>query len=151
MLALTAFLFFTEHLNPFNLLKMKDGQLRKNALRILIVIFGAAIVFHIFVMTGLVASSIVWGGRIESQTQFYVLESISLILNLTFLVFCLIAAGFIKAPISEKFLRRSFFVIGVIFLANTMGNILSLNDFERTVFTGLTFILSILSFIVAIR
>lgn len=130
---------------------MKYDQLRKSAQWALLVVFSPSILFHVLVVLNIVPAQVVWGGRIETRTQLYLFEGISLLLNLIFLGISLTAAGIFKISVSEKILRRSFYVMGIVFIVNTAGNIFSLNNFESTFFTGVTFILAFLSFVAAIK
>ena len=77
-----------------------------------------------------------------------VFELISLLLNALFLVVMLIDAGFVKMRTSDKLIKGIIWGMVVLFMLNTVGNLLSENDFEKLVFTPLTLILSIgLSFL----
>ena len=52
---------------------------------------------------------------------------------------------------SNKITRVILWIMAVIFLFNTLGNILSVNQFEKLFFTPLTFVLSILSYRLAVK
>lgn len=128
---------------------MSAEYARAVALKVLLFIFIGTLIFHFFIILGFIPSTIIWGGRIETVAQFYILESISIVLNFAFLVLTLWMSKSMKTPFSEVVVRRAFYVVGLIFLLNTLGNLLSDNLFERTFFTGLTLLISALSFLVA--
>jgi hypothetical protein len=109
----------------------------------LITLFSLIIFFHIFIITGLIPSDIVWGSRLSSQNQLIVFESISIFLNGFFLIIMLMKVGLLKAYLSPKVIKGVQWGMIVLFLLNTLGNLASENSFEKMVFTPMTLILSI--------
>ena len=97
-------------------------------------------------MIGIIPFEIILGGRLKDSSQMLTFETVSLTINLIMLVTVLIKAGFLKFSINQKIIKIVFWIMFIIFLINTFGNILSKNESEKIVFTPLTLILSILSF-----
>ncbi len=64
---------------------------------------------------------------------------------------CIVAiqAKVIKLKIHPIVLKIALWLMVFIFAMNTIGNILSLNDMERYIFTPITLLLTIFSFILA--
>lgn len=117
---------------------------RPKALFTLAIIFSGALVFHFFVLAGVIPFEIVWGGRITEASQMIVFEAISISINSLFLWATLIERGFFNYKFPARFSKIIFIVMGLIFALNTAGNLLSLNTFEKSFFTILTAVISIL-------
>jgi hypothetical protein len=112
---------------------------------ILIIVFLITIIFHFLVLSGTIPQEIVWGSRLKSRSDLVVFESVSISLNLLMLLVTLIYAGFLKIRLSGKLLRGIFWLMFMLFLLNTIGNLFSQNGLERAIFTPVTLILAILS------
>lgn len=115
----------------------------------MILIFVLSFVFHLLVLTGVIPFEVVWGGRLKSEAQMLPFELVSIGINLIFLFFILTGAGYVRLKISGRFLRFVFWIMFALFLLNTLGNLLSDNNLERIIFTPVTAILSVFSFILA--
>ena len=115
----------------------------KIAANTMILLSLCSIIFHFLIVFRIIPYNIVWGGRIETLSQMYVFEMISLTINLFILVIIGIKAGHIKPYLHEKVVTFVLWGLVVLFLLNTIGNILSLNSFEAVVFTPVTMIAAI--------
>ncbi|MBE61238.1 MAG: hypothetical protein CMB89_02645 [Flammeovirgaceae bacterium] len=78
-----------------------------------------------------------------------VFELISLALNVFFLSVILMHAQIIRPILSTKVLKILIWVMMGLFILNTLGNLVSENDFEKLAFTPVTILLSIALYIVA--
>lgn len=116
----------------------------------LMVIFSLTIIFHFFVLSGIVPSDIIWGGRVTNPAEIYVFEGVSIGINLLFLVVVLIRIGVIKPQPPKYFLPVAFWIMSVVFLLNTIGNLLAVNKTEMLIFTPITLVLFIFSTILAL-
>lgn len=125
--------------------KMKANQF---ALHAMIFIFACTIVFHLLVLTQIIPYTIVWGGKLKSVDDMYSFEIASIFTNILFLITVLIRAEYIKKINAPKFIQVLFWVMMVLFLLNTIGNLFAETNLERYVFTPITFILFVLSTIV---
>jgi hypothetical protein len=112
----------------------------------LLTILSLIVIFHMLVIIGIIPFEIIWGGRLKDSSQMLTFETASLTINLIMLVTVLIKAGFLKFSFNQKIIMIVFWIMFIIFFINTIGNILSKNEFEKIVFTPLTLILSIFSF-----
>jgi hypothetical protein len=126
-----------------------NQTLKRRVVLALIVLLSAAILFHLLVLVGVVPHDIVWGGRLESEALVPVFEGVSLSLNALFLGVSLIEAGYLPFTFNTRVSRGVFVTMGVIFTANTVGNLLSRNAIEQRVFTGLTLLIAIFCFVIA--
>jgi len=87
----------------------------------------------------------VWGGRLKSRSDMILFESVSLFINALMMSLVLIRAGIWKVKLNILLLKIAFWIMFAIYTLNTLGNLASLNAFERNFFTPLTFILAIFS------
>lgn len=115
----------------------------------MLIILGLVVVFHCFVIAGVVPRSIVWGGNISSDEQFYQLETVSITLNLLMILVVLCRTPLLSARVNQKIVRVLLWLMAALFLLNTIGNLFSKNDIERIVFTPLTLLLAFLSIVLA--
>jgi hypothetical protein len=110
----------------------------------LMIILSLVVMFHLLIVVRAIPFSIVWGGRLENTSQMYLLEAVSIIINLVMLGIVAIHGGFLKLSIKQVIVQMALWLMFVLFLLNTVGNYSSQNQFERAVFTPLTLLLSIL-------
>lgn len=111
----------------------------------LLIILSLMIIFHVLVLTGLIPFEIVWGGRLKTQGEMLKFEAASIFINLVMLGLVSLKAGLLKAPVSPFFIRVSLWAMFGLFLMNMLGNLASLNTFEKLVFTPLTLLLALFS------
>ncbi len=117
--------------------------MKRTAETTLAIFFSLIIIFHLLVITSVIPSDIVWGSRLSSQDQLILFESISIVLNVVFLIVIFIRMGVLKMNISKKLINGFLWAMMVLFLLNTLGNLASESSFEKLAFTPVTLILSI--------
>ena len=120
---------------------MKFGRLAQITL---ITLFSAALIFHFLVLGNIIPFEMVWGGRIQSREQLIGFEAFSILSNLYFLFILFLHANILKGKFSPLFIRIGLWIMFVLFLLNTIGNLLSLNSTEKWIMTPLTGITAIL-------
>lgn len=103
------------------------------------------LMFHFLIMLGVIPFEIVWGGRLTDRAEMLRSETISVILNLLMITVVAIKTNILKVVLPEILLKIVLWIMFLLFLLNTLGNIFSLNKFEQFVFTPVTLILSLLS------
>ena len=86
----------------------------------------------------------------KDKSQMLTFETVSIIINILMLAVAGIKAGYLKIGISQVVVRVILWIMSALFVMNTLGNLLSDNQFEKIVFTPVTVILSIFSLRVAI-
>lgn len=106
--------------------------------QLIYVLFAVALIYHMFVILGIVPLDMAWGGNLKTQNEMYVFEAISICINILFLLLTTIRTGKIKCPISPAFLRILFWICVIIFAFNTIGNIMAKNIWEAIIFTPIT-------------
>lgn len=116
----------------------------------LLTLFSLTIIFHLLVIIQIIPFEIVWGGRLTSVQQMYVSESISVAVNLLFLVIVLVKTKFLNWPIPPKVISVFLWLMFALFVLNTLGNLLSINSLEKMIFTPVTILLSVFCLILAL-
>jgi len=120
------------------------------AATLMLVLLFCLVIFHLLILSGTIPYNIVWGGRLESVSQMHVFEAVSITVNLAAIAIVGMKAGYIKAYLSEKVVNVLLFTLAMLFTLNTVGNIFSITDLERIVFTPLTLISAALCYRLAI-
>jgi hypothetical protein len=126
-------------------------EMRKIALIGSISIFSLSILFHLLVIMKVIPSTIVWGGRIENQQELLKFESISIILNVFFLLILLMINTTIKVKVKPIVFRLVLWLMSALFILNTIGNLLAKSSIETMIFTPVTILLSIFSLYLALN
>lgn len=133
------------------ILKTKFMEMRKIALIGSISIFSLSILFHLLVIMKVIPSTIVWGGRVENQQELLKFESISIILNVFFLLILLMINTTIKVKVKPIVFRLVLWLMSALFILNTIGNLLAKSNIETMIFTPVTILLSIFSLYLALN
>jgi hypothetical protein len=130
---------------------MRNVITERTATYCILSVLSLIIIFHVFVVIGVIPFQIVWGGRLTDHSQMVRFEAVSIAINLIMLSIVVIHAGMIQIRIKPQIIRVALWCMCSLFLLNTVGNIFSTNTLETIVFTPLTAILSLCSFRLAIR
>ncbi len=109
----------------------------------MIIVLSLATIFHLLVISGIIPFEIVWGGRLNDQSQMLIFETVSIAINLIMSSVIGIEGGFLKWNVNKKIIQIALWVMFGIFFVNTIGNCFSNNEFEKLVFTPLTMISAI--------
>jgi hypothetical protein len=110
---------------------------------ILLTMFSLAIVFHLLVFMEFIPNEIVWGGRITVKEELYIFESISIFMNLLFLLIVLFKTEKLRIKHNLKLIHFLLWFMTIMFLLNTIGNLLAKTSTETLIFTPITFISAI--------
>jgi hypothetical protein len=101
------------------------------ALRIMMALLSAVVVFHLCIITGIIPYQNVWAGRLKSSSEMYLFESISMLLNVLLIAVLCIKAGYLKMTISATIINGIIWLFVVVFFLNTIGNMFAENNIER--------------------
>jgi hypothetical protein len=110
------------------------------AVKLMLTLPIAGIVFHLLVLVGVVPYSIVWGGRINSTTELVIFEIFSI--SVMVIVIAVIAnkGGYLSS--NSLWLKQLstllLWLLVILFALNTIGNLFAKSLFETIVFTPLT-------------
>lgn len=116
------------------------------ALRGLLIILSALVVFHLLVLFKIIPFEIVWGSKISSDSRMYKLEAASIIISILMLIVTAIRAGMINLRLKSNIVNVIVWVMFFFFCLNTIGNLLSDNLFEKIAFAPTTFFLALFAF-----
>jgi len=117
------------------------------SIKLLIGLLTLVILFHGCIMAKIIPYGIAWGGRLENDTQMYIFESVSILINAFLITVLLLKANYIHHRFSDKWLHGILWVFQLLFILNTVGNILAKTNFEKF-FAILTFAFAMLLWII---
>jgi len=104
---------------------------KRIAIKIMLWLIAAITIFHMAILFKLIPYEITWGGRLKSDAEMYVFESISLAINF-FLVFVLLIKGeYVKQILPLKMVNIVLWAFLVLFILNTIGNLVAKTNFEK--------------------
>ena len=118
-------------------------QVRAAAVTILL-IAGISLIFHLFIITGVIPFKYVWGGRLETYEQMITFEIISMGINGLIIFIASMKAQYIKPYFGKKTLKYFCGLFTVIFILNTLGNSVAISSLESKIATPLTFLMAVL-------
>ena len=113
------------------------------AIKLLLILNTAVLIFHFAIVLKLIPYTIAWGGRLENDSEMYVFEAISILINLLFSFILLIKGQMIRTVLPMKIVNVLLWIFLVIYSLNTIGNLLAVTAFEKY-FSILTFVLAAL-------
>lgn len=113
----------------------------------LLVLLLISLIFHLLIMTKIIPFDIIWGGKIKDASQMLLYETVSIIINILMILVIALDAKIIKSRMPHRLIKAFVLIMFVIFSLNTIGNFTSVNQFEKNIFTPLTFLLASLCFI----
>ncbi len=121
----------------------------EQSLRIITWTFVLTIIYHLAIIFQFIPFEFVWGGRLTSEKEMYQFESVSLLLNIVFLVLSMTLLR--KKEMRKKtVVKVIFYLFAVLFLMNTAGNMVAISDFEKYIFTPVTLIVALLCLRIAV-
>ena len=104
---------------------------KRIAIKIMLWLVVAITIFHMAILFKLIPYEITWGGRLKSDYEMYVFESISLAINF-FLGFVLLIKGeYVKQILPLKIVNLILWAFLVLFILNTIGNMVAKTNFEK--------------------
>lgn len=106
---------------------MKTNKLEKRTIGIV----GILLLFHFGIVFKIIPYEIVWGGRLQSDQEMYVFESISIALNLLLALLLLAKVNLIRVSLPEKVINFGLLAFVGLFALNTIGNLLAETTFEK--------------------
>ena len=120
-----------------------QGFLQLSPINILLGLLVAVILFHLCVIAKIIPYDIAWGGRLQNDSEMYVFEAISILVNLFLGLVLLMKGDYIKFRFKRKTIDVILWIFLVLFALNTVGNVFAKTNFEKS-FAVLTFIFAIL-------
>lgn len=106
------------------------------------------ILFHLGVFFEIISYKIVWAGKLNSKEEMYVFEVLSILLNIFLIIVLYIKFQNIKKSELNRIINAIIWVFVFLFALNTLGNLFAESLIEQLLGTLLTFISSILCWII---
>ena len=119
---------------------------KQQSIKIMLVLLSIVMVFHVLVIIQIIPYTIVWAGKLKSYKDMYEFEGSSIFINLMLILILLARGQYIQLPVSQQFISIVLWLFVLLFALNTIGNLFAKTNFEKFVFTPLTFISSLLLF-----
>ena len=95
-------------------------------------LLGAVTLFHLWIVLKIIPYEITWGGRLKNDTEMYVFESVSILINL-FLCFILCIKGnYLTEIIPVKIVNSLLWAFLFLFSINTLGNLFAETFLEKS-------------------
>ena len=101
------------------------------AIKLLLGIVITVMLFHLCILLKIIPYGMTWGGRLTNDTEMYVFEGVSIILNLVLGITLLIKANYLKQMIPLKMVHVILWVFLILFALNTVGNLFAKTKFEK--------------------
>ena len=120
---------------------------KRIAIKIMLWLVVAITIFHMAILFKVIPYEITWGGRLKSDSEMYVFESISLAINFFLGLVLLIKGEYVKQILPLKVVNLILWAFLVLFLLNTIGNLVAKTNFEKY-FAIITLSFSILIWII---
>jgi membrane protease YdiL (CAAX protease family) len=105
------------------------------------------ILFHLSIVFGAIPFNIVWGGRLQNETEMYAFEAVSILVNLFLVSVLLMKGDFINFRFKKRTIKVILWVFFALFVLNTLGNLMAKTNFEKG-FAVVTLIFAVLIFII---
>lgn len=121
------------------------------AARTILFFLSFSLIFHFIILLQFIPFDYVWGGRLKTKEQMYGFESISILVNILFVIIVLIKIKVLHFNIPFQLIRYCLFFMSALFLLNTLGNLNAVTSAETLVFTPITFILSMACLVLALE
>ena len=121
------------------------------ASNIIITINTIALLMHVLILLTILPHDFVWGGRLKSEGDLIIFESISIIVQTLFISTIAVKAGYVCKGKFKRTVNVGTWVMFGLMVLNTIGNLASSSGLETMVMTPLTIVLALLVFRLAIE
>lgn len=116
------------------------------AINLILSILGILVVFHLCVLSGLIPGDIVWGGKFQNESQLMKFEILSVIINAFMILIVAMKGQYVRIRLPIKLLDIILWLMTLLFMLNTIGNLFANTLTETIIFTPITIILTVLCF-----
>lgn len=101
------------------------------AIKIFLGLQFAIILFHLCIITKMIPYNITWGGRLTNDTEMYVFETISILVNVFLSWILLMKGDFVAYKFPNQVVNVILWVFFALFMLNTVGNIFAKTFLEQ--------------------
>lgn len=116
------------------------------ASNIIITINLLAILMHILILLKILPYNFVWGGRLKSESDMVIFESLSIVVQIIFILMIAVKAGYVFKGKFKRTVNVGIWVLFSLMVLNTLGNLVSNSGLETIVMTPITSVLALLLF-----
>jgi hypothetical protein len=102
------------------------------ATKIILFILAATVAFHVLIVVKVIPYHIAWGGRLQSDQDMYAFETVSILVNVFLALVLCIKANYLKLNVPNKLINFILWCFLILFLLNTIGNIIAVTAFEKS-------------------
>tara|TARA_R110002072_G_scaffold95197_27_gene209942 strand:- start:14274 stop:14657 length:384 start_codon:yes stop_codon:yes gene_type:complete len=99
--------------------------------KIALIIVIAYCIFHVLVLFKIIPYHLVWGGKIKSVNEMYILEGVALTIMLFIGAILSMKSRLVKPIFAYKTIKRILLVFTFFFILNTIGNFLAETIIEK--------------------
>ncbi|TKC15860.1 hypothetical protein [Robertmurraya kyonggiensis] len=121
------------------------------ASNLIITINTTALLMHVLILLKIVPYDFVWGGRLKSESDLVIFESMSIVVQILFITIIAVKAGYIFKGKFKRTVNVGTWVMFGLMVLNTIGNLFSNSGLETMVMTPITCLLALLVFRLAIE
>ena len=104
---------------------------QKLAIKLLLWLNGAVILFHLAILTKIIPYDVIWGGMLNNDVEMYVFEGVSILVNLLLGLVLLIKGEYLLKLIPTSVVNIILWIFFSLFGLNTIGNIFAETLFEK--------------------
>jgi hypothetical protein len=105
--------------------------------KILIGITLLVLLFHLLIVVKVIPYQITWGGKLKTDSEMYVFEAASILINLFFVYLILHRISYVPPRLGQRTVTIILWIFFGLFVLNTLGNLFAATHLERW-FTLLT-------------
>lgn len=128
-------------------LKKQRNMILRTTINILLLLISAVTIFHLGIILKIIPYEITWGGRLKNDTEMYMFEIVSILINLFLIITLLIKGAYIRQIFSSRIVNIILWAFFMLFGLNTVGNLFAKTNLEK-LFAVLTLACSILIWII---
>ncbi len=107
-------------------------NLKNYHLKILLWLIAAVTLFRLGILIKIIPYEITWGGKLKNDSEMYLFESISILINIFLGYVLLIRGEYVSKLIPTKVVNIILWIFLFIFGLNTLGNIFAATLFEKS-------------------
>ena len=121
---------------------------KKIALKIMFLLLGTLLIFHLLIFTEQIPYDKVWAGKLNSVEEMKSFEAFSILINIFMFLVLFIKYKLLGNGKNNKAIDILIWVFVVFFALNTLGNLFAKSLIELILGSFLTLVCSILCFII---
>ena len=124
---------------------------KRIALKLMTGLLSLILLFHLCVLFGIFSHEKVWAGKLNSLDEMKIFETISIVINVFLITILFFKSKNIKNNVTNKVVNVILWGFVFLFALNTIGNLFAKSIIEQILGTALTFISSVLCWIIVRR